>query len=151
MSTGWSGALMSGNPIIDFQHRMALEMFKKLMVDFQSGGNKFTLEEAITFFDCYSIEHFGDEEDIISRHKLPDIDKHAEEHRRTRKNVITFKETVASKGYSRSLTAELLALISGYLSEHFQKSDKSIIINLKKIYTPYKQTSKIQTVSVIKT
>lgn len=150
MSSGWSGTLMSGNPIIDFQHKLALEMFKKLMMDFQSGGNKYTLDEAVVFFDCYSIEHFGDEEDIMSRHKLPGLDKHVEEHCQMRKSVLTLKEKIAKNGYSRSLTAELLALVSEYLCEHFKKSDKSIIISLKKIYLPFKQTSKIQTVSVIK-
>lgn len=136
MSICWSGALLSGNPIIDFQHKLALEMIRKLMVDFKNGGQKYTLDEAIVFFDCYVLEHFSDEEEIISRHKLPGLEKHVREHKMMVKRLALFKEKVAKQRYSRSLIAELLAETSGFLISHFKKSDRSMIISLKKIYSP---------------
>ncbi len=136
MGIVWSGELISGNPIIDFQHKLALEMVKKLLDDYKSGGSKFTLEEAVTFFECYTIEHFGDEEDIISRNKLPGLDEHVRQHKEMARNLMIFKDKVSRSGFSRTATAELLTGLSEYLATHFKKADRKAILSLKKIYSP---------------
>lgn len=138
MSIVWSGSLISGNPVIDFQHKLALEMIKKLRVDYETGGNKYTLDEAITFFSCYMVEHFGDEEDIISRHKLPGLKQHSLEHKEIAKAFEAFKNKAARNGFSRYMIAELLGELCQFLITHLKTSDSAVIIKLKKIYIPEK-------------
>lgn len=127
-----SGHLFSGNPIIDFQHRLALQMLKKLTVAMKSGRLEDTLPEALIFFECYCIEHFGDEEKILRRHKYPCLEVHIKEHEYMTGEVRKFKIRLADEGYSSSLAIESLAFLSAWLKQHFEKADRRIIEYLRK-------------------
>jgi hemerythrin len=143
MATKWSGDLLSGNPIIDFQHRLALETIKKLMMRLRSGDGLETFKEALIFFECYCIEHFGDEEKILEEHKYPDLENHRAEHKIMTNEIEKMKIRYENEGYSQKLGLESMAIISSWLKKHFDKSDREMIIFLKQKY-PIKKEIKEQ-------
>jgi hemerythrin len=154
MATKWPGELMSGNPIIDFQHRLVLQAIKKLMTQLRAGdgctdapgGDAF--KEALIFFDCYCIEHFGDEEQILEEYQYPDLQNHKAEHEILINEINKIKIRYNKEGYSQELGYEYMATVSGWLKKHFDKADREIIQFLKKV-TPPKTENKAEIKEVI--
>ena len=127
MAAKWSGDLISGNPIIDFQHRLVLQALKKLTIQLRAGDGSDAFKEALIFFECYCIEHFGDEEMILAEHRYPDLANHKTEHEHLTAEIGKIKLRYNQDGYSRELGFEYMALISTWLKKHFDKADREII------------------------
>jgi hemerythrin len=119
--------LKSGNPIIDFQHRLLLQMMKKLKSGLKSDRGEEMLLEAVQFLDCYIIEHFSDEEEIQRECSYPFYERHKEHHDQMRKIFGEFKIVLEKRGPSQSLLIEALGQLSKWFREHLNKEDMGFI------------------------
>jgi len=136
MAEKWAGEMMSGNPIIDFQHKLALRMIKKLMQSLNRAGQADTFRESLVFFECYIIEHFGDEEQILREYKYPQYDEHKKQHDLIREDLLKIKGRLASDGFSADLVNESVSILGNWLNNHFNQHDRDMINYLKKFYPP---------------
>ena len=109
MAAKWPGDLMSGNPIIDFQHRLVLQALKKLTTQLRCGNGSDAFKEALIFFECYCIEHFGDEEMILAEYHYPDLANHKVEHEHLTAEINRIKLRYDMDGYSQELGFEYMS------------------------------------------
>ena len=117
------------------------------MADFEKGSDENILGEAICFFDCYILEHFGDEELLQQKHDYPKYEAHKAEHEAMIRDFERYKKRYETEGYSRALAAETLAILSIWLKKHFQQSDRDFILFLRKFFSVEKYKSGRQTVA----
>jgi len=126
--------LMSGNPVIDFQHRLLFLMVKKLKSALKSGRGDEVLMEAVQFLDSYIIEHFNDEEEIQKECAYPNFEHHKAHHEQVRKAFLEFKNKIEKRGPNHLLLIEALTEISHWLKEHVKIYDKEFIKYYREYY-----------------
>jgi hemerythrin len=145
MATKWPGELISGNPIIDFQHRLVLQALKKLTTRLRGGDGSDAFKEALIFFECYCIEHFGDEEMILAEYRYPDLARHKAEHENLTAEIDKIKLRYNEDGYSQKLGFEYMAIISCWLKRHFDREDREIINFLRDKFPVKKEVRELMT------
>jgi len=129
----WSEQLLTGNEIIDKQHK---EIFERAVLMIESGKTGKIESEAvkiIEYLEGYYNRHFATEEELQKKYKYPGYEAHKETHERFREELAELKHKLAAYGASPELTTESVVLMLELLAKHIDKSDKILALYIQNI------------------
>lgn len=129
----WTEDLSVGVGQIDRQHQDIFKIYNDFMSACKTGNGRENLSDLLDFLDNYTQEHFRHEEEIMEKHKFPDMEIHKASHRDFAETVTVFKTRMATEGATLSLLNEISHTLHFWLMDHIKKSDMDLgsYINLK--------------------
>lgn len=119
---------------IDSQHLNLIDMLNNLYDMAQESDSRENIAPIFEKLVNYTVEHFNEEEILMSRYNYPDYDDHKQEHEKLTKQVLDFKRDFDSG--SQTITFELLDFLRKWLTHHILGTDKnySEYLNSKGVY-----------------
>jgi methyl-accepting chemotaxis protein len=124
----WSGALSVGHSEIDRQHQKLIEIANRLYAAMQAGKGREVVGPLLDELIDYTVEHFGWEEKLMTKHGYAQQDRHMAEHRKLIDDVSKFKRQF--EGGNASITVELIGFLRDWLVNHILKVDKALARDL---------------------
>ena len=120
----WKENYRIGEQQIDLHHQYLFALLNKTYDNFLAFASAGDQEHLFNEFIDYATYHFSAEEELMQKRGFPDFTAHKEEHDAfTGRVVEMYTEYLAGR---QSLTLEILAFLSEWLSKHILKSDAEI-------------------------
>jgi hemerythrin-like metal-binding protein len=125
--TTWTDALLTGESVIDDQHRSLFDLLDQLRV---AAAEQRTMlaAYAITRLKHYVREHFDTEEAVMRKCHYPKLAEHLAEHEKFRTKLAEFQ----NKAVVLDISAEMVDFLIDWLVNHVTKSDMRFVPYLKK-------------------
>lgn len=129
----WNENLETGNPLIDSQHRVLVDLLNQLARDLVVEDAD-EIDRAFVKLADYANKHFSDEEKIFEKHlsNHPSFESHKKVHAAFFTSVNELKLEVEDKSYKDSVEKIILFLLQ-WLIKHIIHSDKRLIIVINAI------------------
>ena len=122
--------LITGNALIDSEHRQLFDAIDNLLDACAQGKGRDKIHETVTFLNSYVIKHFGDEERLQLSSKYPAYDSHHTFHEGYKRNLSEVTATLGKEGPTiQALGA--LNQAAGVLVSHIRTEDKKLARFLK--------------------
>ncbi|HBA88843.1 MAG TPA: hemerythrin [Geobacter sp.] len=118
----WSKDLSVGIAKIDEQHSKLIQIMGELDEAIRKDEAADMLEDILTNLFNYAQSHFATEEELLRKHKYPEMALHELEHQRFIAKAFAFKERLHSK--RPGLALELLTFLSSWVLNHIELTDK---------------------------
>ena len=109
-----------GIELADKHHRNLIDIVNELFDALSKGAKKEVLENVIKRLRVYSLAHFKAEEELMLRHKYPDLINHKIIHSEFIKKVDEFNSQLEKKAIGK----ELITFLVTWLIDHILKEDK---------------------------
>lgn len=122
LQTTWTDALLTGDAVIDDQHRSLFELLDQLRLAADEQRTMLAAY-AITRLKHYVREHFQTEEDVMRRCHYPQLDEHIGEHEKFRNKLVEFQ----GKAVLLDISAEMVDFLIDWLVNHVTKSDMRFV------------------------
>ncbi len=119
----WNGALATGMPDVDTQHRKLIELANRLNESMQRGDGRGAIGAVLDELIQYTAFHFEFEEKMMKEARYPGFAAHQGEHKKLVADVLAHK---AKFDRGEALSAELLSFIRDWLVNHILKTDKAL-------------------------
>lgn len=117
--------LITGNRLIDDEHKKLIKTADDIMVNITKGQGKESLDKAVKFLSDYTKTHFKHEEQLQEQCKFPDIQTHKAWHRNFEKELQLVAEKITKQGTSSVIVIELTRKFSALLN-HIRTKDKAL-------------------------
>lgn len=122
----WRESYEIGVERIDCQHRQLLVKLNEFFDACSNQQGREKIEETLKFLKDYTLEHFGDEEDLMNGIHFPELNDHMKEHAEFVKTVLDLEQQVKEKGVSVLTTIKLNRTLTDWLLNHINKCDRLI-------------------------
>ena len=119
----WRARYATQIPSIDAYHQGIFKVFRKLLQTTRSGRMGIAIGPILEFLEKYSRSHFAGEEACMQEAGFPDAATHLQEHSQFMAQLGQLQERF-SQG-EQGIEGELVLLLSGWLSVHILKRDRS--------------------------
>ncbi len=119
----WSDAWVSGQPVIDADHRMLLQYVNALNQAMVEGKGRDIAADVLNKLVNYTREHFAREEAIWQKGGLRSLPQHRKTHADLVSKVEQFQKSFVAG--QATLTTELMAFLREWLIDHVFKTDKA--------------------------
>lgn len=117
--------LVTGNKLIDDEHKTLIKTADDVMVSITNGQGKEALNKAIKFLSDYTKTHFKHEEQLQEKCQYPEIQAHKAWHRNFEKELQEVAVKISTQGASSVMVIELTRRISALLN-HIRTKDKAL-------------------------
>lgn len=124
----WNGALATGYPEIDEQHRKLIDLANRLNEAMQRGEARSEIGAVLEDLIKYTTFHFEFEENLMKKAGYPELFQHQQEHKKLVNDVLARKARFDS---GSALSSELLSFLRDWLVNHIMKTDKALARGLK--------------------
>ena len=122
--------LITGNALIDSEHRQLFDAINNLLDACAQGKGRDKIHETVTFLNSYVIKHFGDEERLQLSAKYPAYDSHHTFHEGYKRNLSQVTAGLEKDGPTiQALGA--LNQAAAVLVSHIRTEDKKLARFLK--------------------
>ena len=121
MEIPWSDYLLTGNEVVDIQHKKLFDYLQILIATSKSGIHKSV--QVKNSFDAlieYTITHFEDEEIILEGIEYPELANHQKMHRNFTKDIIEFRELLE---IDEIIIDKLILFIQNWFVLHIKQED----------------------------
>jgi hemerythrin len=120
----WSEAFSVGNPLLDSDHRILIDLLAQLHDATDTGQSRDVVGTVLAALSEYAEHHFHREEAIMAAAGYPGLDEHKAEHRRLETHVrdICGRYRAGERG---ALSDSVVELLKNWLTQHIQVSDNS--------------------------
>jgi hemerythrin-like metal-binding protein len=142
MFTKWSDQLLTGNEIIDQQHKEIFERTAQLIESGKTGKIESEAKRIIDYLESYFDRHFAAEEALQIKFGYPGYKAHKEMHEQCLVELSEIKHKFVTHGTSDTLSVESIVFMLNWLAEHINKSDKVLAAYIRNI-----QSGKFMSVS----
>ncbi|MHA6531990.1 bacteriohemerythrin [Paenibacillus sp. BAC0078] len=122
----WKESYEIGVERIDCQHRQLLAKLNEFFEACTNQQGKEKIEETLKFLKEYTLEHFGNEEELMEEIDFPELAEHRKTHAEFVKTVLELEESIKAKGVSVLSTIKLNRTLTDWLLNHINKCDKLI-------------------------
>ena len=122
----WDDSLLTGNDIVDTQHRQIFTLLSRLVGACEDGTALEKLRETLDALVDYTVKHFADEEALQIKCNYPGYIKHREMHEDFKKTVGRLAQRFAESGSSAELNDDLNIVLIKWLVQHIRNEDKNI-------------------------
>ncbi|GHU65402.1 hypothetical protein FACS189447_04260 [Spirochaetia bacterium] len=122
----WSQDLATGNDEIDSQHKQIFRLTSNLAEASKNGQDQKSLKENLDFLVNYTVKHFSDEENLMSRHNYPDYRDHKKLHDDFHTTVSQLCAEYDAKGTSKELCDRVTSTIVHWVIQHIKQQDFKI-------------------------
>ncbi len=119
--------LITGNEMIDSQHRELIQRINRLLETMESSREKSTAVKTLNFLTDYVCYHFEAEEKLQEEIGYPGLAEHKEQHNALKATVKDLTEMLEEEeGPSDSFVAQLNLKVIEWLYKHIEGYDRSI-------------------------
>lgn len=119
--------LITGNSLIDSEHRQLFEAVNQLLDAFSDKGRegKTQVEQAATFLRNYVNKHFGHEEDLQKRHEWRELEAHHRFHEDYKQTLNEILDRIPAEGPGIQNMSELNVHVVRLIT-HIRTMDKRL-------------------------
>lgn len=117
--------LITGNPLIDSQHRLLLDSVNNLMDACSSGKGREQIQSTLTFLNDYVTKHFRDEERLQMQTSYPGYSEHKKFHEGYRQMLAATSQQLLQDGPTIKTLGELNRIVA-ILVSHIRNEDKRL-------------------------
>ena len=119
--------LVTGNEMIDGQHRELIEKINKLLDSCENGNDKRVAITTLGYLADYTEFHFGEEEKLQETIGYPGIDAHKKEHDKLREVVKDLYNMLEEEeGPSNAFVEQVYKNVIEWLYGHIKTFDRSV-------------------------
>ncbi len=127
MRAEFSENLVTGNELIDSQHKELIDRINKLLDSCEMDNGKITAVKTLDFLADYTIFHFSAEEDLQKEIGYPDYDKHKAQHEDFKKTIAELDEMLQEEeGPSAAFVSKVEENVIKWFYTHISGFDRSV-------------------------
>ena len=120
-------SLVTGNELIDGQHKELIDKINKLLDSCENGNDKLAAVKTLDYLSDYTDFHFGAEEKLQEEIEYPGFEEHKKEHENLRKVVAELHEMlVEEEGPSPAFVEQVNKNVIEWLYRHIKGFDRSV-------------------------
>ena len=122
----WSEKLVTGNAIIDAQHKTIFNTTSDLIEAHINGESKEMIGRMLDFLANYTVDHFGYEEKLMREYSYPKYRYHKKFHDDFKLTVEELINNYQINGASDELSKTLSGVVIRWLINHISREDSKI-------------------------
>lgn len=127
MRAEFSENLVTGNELIDSQHKELIDRINKLLDSCEMDNGKITAVKTLDFLADYTNFHFSAEEDLQKEIGYPDYDKHKAQHEDFKKTIAELDEMLQEEeGPSAAFVSKVEENVIKWFYTHISGFDRSV-------------------------
>jgi len=127
MRAEFDETLVTGNEMIDSQHKELIDKINKLLDSCENGNDKLAAVKTLDYLSDYTDFHFGAEEKLQEEIEYPGFEEHKKEHENLRKVVAELHEMlVEEEGPSPAFVEQVNKNVIEWLYRHIKGFDRSV-------------------------
>ncbi|MBA4697973.1 MAG: hemerythrin family protein [Ruminococcus sp.] len=120
-------SLVTGNEMIDSQHKELLDKINKLLDSCEVGNDKLMAVKTLDYLADYTEFHFSEEEKLQADIEYPGIGEHKKEHEKLRTVVKELYEMLEEEeGPSNAFVEQVNKNVIEWLYGHIKSFDRSV-------------------------
>ena len=121
MRAEFDETLVTGNEMIDGQHKELIDKINKLLDSCEVGNDKLTAIKTLDYLADYTDFHFGEEEKLQESISYPGIEQHKKEHEKLRRVVEELHEMLEEQeGPTEAFVAQVQENVINWLYNHIK-------------------------------
>ena len=133
MKVEFDNSLVTGNAMIDEQHKELIGKIDKLVACCEEGGGKVEAIKMLDYLSDYTDFHFGEEEKLQEEVSYPAIEGHKAKHAEFKKSVEELHEMlVEEEGPTDAFVAAVQKNVVDWLFDHIKKMDQALAAFVQK-------------------
>lgn len=125
--------LVTGNAVIDAQHKQLFQAINDLLAACGAGQGRAALEKTTRFLCDYTAKHFADEERLQTQSRYPDYTAHKRYHEEFKKTVAALMKKLEEQGPSVTLVSEVNRAVAGWLTNHIKREDMKVAAHIRNV------------------
>ena len=122
--------LLTGNQLIDSEHRQLFDAINALMDACAQGAGRTKISETVQFLNSYVNKHFGDEEKLQVQSKYPGYAAHKQFHDGYKRQLSQTTQALIAEGPTVKALGDLNRIV-GVLVSHIRIEDKKLARHVK--------------------
>lgn len=122
--------LLTGNALIDSEHRQLFAAVNNLMDACSQGKGRTQIQQTVTFLSNYVVKHFGDEERLQTQSNYPGYSAHKQFHDGYRRQLADVSQELVQAGPTVKALSDLNRVV-GVLVSHIRTEDKRLARHLQ--------------------
>lgn len=127
MRAEFSENLITGNELIDTQHKELIDRINKLLDSCELNSGKVTAVNTLDYLSDYTNTHFADEEALQKEIGYPDYDKHKAQHEAFKKTIEELHEMLQEEeGPTTAFVEKVEENVIKWFYTHIQGFDRSV-------------------------
>jgi hemerythrin len=126
MAILWTPDLAIGVEAIDRQHQDLFAAIDRLLVAMSDGRGRGEVAQLLGFLGQYAVEHFRDEEQLMSQSRYPDLAQHRRVHEEFKADFGRLSAQLEAGGPTSSLVLEVNRRAAQWLRTHVMGMDKKL-------------------------
>ena len=133
MKVEFDNSLVTGNAMIDEQHKELIGKIDKLVACCEEGGGKVEAIKMLDYLSDYTDFHFGEEEELQEEVYYPAIEGHKAKHAEFKKSVEELHEMlVEEEGPTDAFVAAVQKNVVDWLFDHIKNMDQALAAFVQK-------------------
>ena len=117
--------LMTGNALIDSEHRQLFAAVNNLMTACSQGKGRDQIQQTVTFLSNYVVKHFQDEERLQAQSNYPNYPAHKQFHDGYRRQLAQVSQELLQEGPTVKALGDLNRVVAVLIS-HIRTEDKRL-------------------------
>lgn len=127
MRAEFSENLITGNKLIDTQHKELIDRINKLLDSCELNTGKVTAVNTLDYLSDYTNTHFADEENLQKEIGYPDFDKHKVQHEAFKKTIGELHAMLQEEeGPTTAFVEKVEESVIKWFYTHIQGFDRSV-------------------------
>ena len=122
--------LLTGNQLIDSEHRQLFDAINALLDACAQGAGRTKINETVQFLNSYVNKHFGDEEKLQVQSKYPGYAAHKQFHDGYKRQLSQTTQALIAEGPTVKALGDLNRIV-GVLVSHIRIEDKKLARHVK--------------------
>lgn len=133
MKVEFDSSLVTGNAMIDEQHKELIGKIDKLLSCCEQNGGKVEAIKMLDYLAEYTDFHFGEEEKLQEEVSYPAIEEHKKQHADFKKAVEELHEMlIEEEGPTEAFVAAVNKNVVDWLFDHIKKMDQALAAFVQK-------------------
>jgi hemerythrin len=127
MRAEFDDSLVTGNEMIDTQHKELIDKINNLLESCELGKDKITAVKTLEYLADYTEFHFGEEEKLQAEIAYPGIEEHKAEHKKLIQVVEDLHEMLEEEeGPTAAFVEQVNKNVIEWLYKHIKGFDRSV-------------------------
>lgn len=127
MRAEFDDSLVTGNEMIDTQHKELIDKINNLLESCELGKDKITAVKTLEYLADYTEFHFGEEEKLQAEIAYPGIEEHKAEHNKLIQVVEELHEMLEEEeGPTAAFVEQVNKNVIEWLYKHIKGFDRSV-------------------------
>ena len=125
--------LITGNDMIDNQHRQLFKAINDFQDACSSGQGKERVSATMKFLVSYTAKHFGDEERLQQQSRYPDQPNHKRLHEQFKSLVNDLAKQQQDEKSSIMVLTKLSNSLGTWFMDHIMREDKKVAAHIRSL------------------